>query len=154
MNTVPTKPGVYRKGAVKCEAPTCTNITRSKHASREDYPGTLVRMGRGLCNRCYETVMAEERSQLTELKYPLLPCTVEGCDAMTRSPKDNPALAPGTRRRISHGRCTECYKQQQIPAEKVEAVRTELDAFLVARQKRQAVAERRQAVAQQLRRAS
>jgi hypothetical protein len=114
-------------------------------------------MGRGLCNRCYEKAMAEERSRLTELRYPLLPCTVEGCEAITRSPKDNAALAPGTRRRVSHGRCTECYKTSHIdvPAEAFVKAQAELDGFLAARRRRaEQAAARRPVMGQRFRAAS
>jgi hypothetical protein len=113
-------------------------------------------MGRGLCNRCYEKAMAEERSQLTELKYPILKCSVDGCEAMTRSPKDNAALAPGTRRRISHGQCSECYKSMRInvPDERVQAAKSELDSFLAARARRAEAAARRPVIGQRFRAAS
>jgi len=120
---------------------------------RADHPHTVVRQGRGMCNPCYQAVLAVERAELTELKYPLLQCTADGCEAMTRSPKDNAALAPGTRRRVSYGRCTECYykgpnAEVRVSRKQVEAARTELDVFLAARQKRQAAAARRRQMAQ------
>jgi len=140
----------YTLGEAPCKGEGCGKITRSKHMTKADHPNTVVRMGRGLCNRCYEAVMAAERATLTELKYPLLQCTVDGCDAVTRSPKDNAALAPGTRRRVSHGRCSECYKTShaQVPAEAFAKAQSELEAFLAARQKRQEAAARRQQMAQ------
>lgn len=117
----------YTKGEALCKGG-CRRMTRSAYMNKADHPNTVVRKGRGLCNRCYEQVTAVERKQLTELKFPLLPCTSDGCDVMTRSPKDNGDLAPGTRRRVSGGRCTECYKAQhvKISPSQVEATRTEL----------------------------
>lgn len=159
MTTLPKKPGntlglKYTLGEAPCKS--CQRMTRSKHMTKAEHPGTVVRMGRGMCNRCYEQVMAEERQELTELKYPILKCSVDGCEAMTRSPKDNAALAPGTRRRVSHGRCTECYKTShaQVPAEAFAKAQSELDAFLAARRRRAEMARRRQDAAQAFRRAS
>ena len=147
MSSLPNNPVTYRKGAVKCAADDCDRMTRSAHASKADYPGTFVRKGRGLCPKHYVRVIDQERGQRTELRYPILPCT--GCEHPTRSTVDKAVLAPGTRRRISRGRCTECVKagREAVPAEKVEAVRSELDAFLAARKLRAEAAARRQGAA-------
>lgn len=144
MTSLPNNQVTYRKGIVKCAADDCDRMTRSNRSRKADHPGTFVRTGRGLCPRHYVRVTAQERGERNELRYPVLPCT--GCGHPTRSTVDKPDLAPGTRRRVSHGRCTECVKAGRVvvPAEKVAAAQSELDSFLAARKRRVDAAARRQ----------
>lgn len=150
MTTLPKKPGPtpgsrYTKGLAPCQK--CQRTTRSAHMDKAEHPGTIVRKGRGLCATCHSLVMLEERSTLTELRYPILQCTADGCEVMTRSTMEKAELAPGTRRRVSKGRCSECYKTARVRPERVQAAKTELDAFLAARRARAARQQRRVGVA-------
>lgn len=143
-NSGSTRGAKYTMGESPC-AGTCGRMTRSKHMKAAEHPGTVQRSGMGMCGKCYAPILAEQRKQTGVLRFPILKCVTPDCEAMTRSTAENPALAPNTRRRVSGGQCTECYKKNGKPADEsaVRVVRTELDAFLAARRARVAKQSRR-----------
>ena len=144
----PAKGQKYTMGEAVC-AGTCGRMTRSKHMTAAEHPNTVTRRGHGMCSPCYQPILDAQRDSRTELKYPILPCTAKGCTAMTRSTRDSAELAPGTRRRVSKGRCSECVKKlgADIPEAQFRVVQSELEGFLAARRRRAEKQARRFAVA-------
>lgn len=43
-----------RENPPVCEAPGCSNRMRPRHATLEEYPGTVRLGSRGVCDRCYK----------------------------------------------------------------------------------------------------
>lgn len=130
MTTLPNKPPAnlgkkYIRGTAPCTGG-CGRMTRSTHMKVADHPGTLQRSRNGLCIACVRPDRKAARDTAPALKLPILECTAPNCDALTRSTVDNPDLAPGTRRRLSGGLCSECYKnrEEQVSEKQVRAAKS------------------------------
>jgi hypothetical protein len=117
----------------QCSKPGCRTLTRSARYKQADHPGTLPRLGGGLCIICHHEAN---------------PMECVACGHPVRISTLPAKYAPGTRMRRGGGLCDNCSyearpKTIQAPArvlspEELEYTRRGLEAFLSRRRERQA----------------
>jgi hypothetical protein len=157
----------------------CGRMTRNSHHRLEDFPGTVARHRGGMCQFCWQNPDPTSIPAIptSEQRAGLVPCK-GSCGRMTRHSAMPMKDYPGTVTRIRKQRCHWCLEHgdeagppperrhavpkpyqkrdgraasvtREVPAERVEKVSAELDAYTRARNERLARQERAK-ISQQL----
>lgn len=113
----------------QCTKPGCRKLTRSARYKAAEYPGTLPRLGGGLCIICHHEAN---------------PLNCVECGHPMRISNLPVRYAPGTRMRSRDGMCDNCTyvpknplpKEPEISPERVEHTKRGLESFLVRRRDR------------------
>lgn len=107
------KPRKERRPSVR-PCISCGRQTRPVRATITQYPGTVIRRTRGMCDACYKREARHASGTSTPRQPTVRDCVV--CGRATRPGSRSVKEFPGTTVRMGEGKCSMCYQRDRRTA--------------------------------------